>query len=184
MFQGCSSRALPLGRFAWGGQNEVLPASLRIGSVVSIALYAVFAVLILQAAGAVSLLPDGFVAVAIWVLTGYLVLGIAMNAISRSRPERLVMTPVRRAPRRRLPRAGARLTASPPGARRTVAGMAARGHGAAARWAVVAALVAVARSRCPPLVRALPASDADVSAAELRTAVAGHRRRSASPATP
>ena len=28
------------------------------------------------------------------MLTGYFVLGIAMNAISRSRPERLVMTPV------------------------------------------------------------------------------------------
>ena len=64
------------------------------GSLVSIALYAAFAVLVLAAAGAVALLPDGFVAVAIWVLTGYFVLGIAMNAISRSRPERLVMTPV------------------------------------------------------------------------------------------
>ena len=64
------------------------------GSVVSIALYAAFAVLILQAAGTVSLLPGGFVEVAIWVLTGYFVLGIAMNAISRSRSERLTMTPV------------------------------------------------------------------------------------------
>jgi hypothetical protein len=61
---------------------------------VSIALYAAFAVLILQAAGRLSLLPAGLVAVAIWVLTGYFALGIAMNAISRSRPERLVMTPV------------------------------------------------------------------------------------------
>ena len=31
---------------------------------------------------------------AIWVLTGYFALGIVLNAISRSRPERLVMTPV------------------------------------------------------------------------------------------
>lgn len=85
---------LPLGRFAWGGQNDVLPAGLRIGSVVSIALYAVFAVLILQAAGALDLVPDGVAGVAIWVLTGYFVLGIAMNAVSRSRSERLVMTPV------------------------------------------------------------------------------------------
>ena len=56
------SRALlvagaPLGRFAWGGQHEVLPTGHRIGSVVSIALYAGFAVLILQAAGTLSLLP-------------------------------------------------------------------------------------------------------------------------------
>jgi hypothetical protein len=94
VFQGLLAAGLPLGRFAWGGQNDVLPANLRIGSVVSIALYAVFAVLILQAAGCLTLLPAGFVAVAIWVLAGYFVLGIVLNAISRSRPERLVMTPV------------------------------------------------------------------------------------------
>ena len=84
----------PLGRFAWGGQHDVLPTGLRVGSAVSIALYAGFAVLVLGAAGALDLLPGGFVDVAIWVLTGYFALGIVMNAISRSRPERLVMTPV------------------------------------------------------------------------------------------
>jgi hypothetical protein len=94
VFQGLLVAGLPLGRFAWGGRNEVLPVGLRIGSVVSVALYAAFAVLILQAAGRLALLPDGFVGVAIWVLTGYFALGIVMNAISRSRPERLVMTPV------------------------------------------------------------------------------------------
>ena len=94
VFQGLLVAGAPLGRFAWGGQNDVLPTNLRIGSAVSIALYAGFAVLILQAAGVVSVLPDGFVDVAIWVLTGYLLLGIVMNAISRSRPERLLMTPV------------------------------------------------------------------------------------------
>jgi hypothetical protein len=94
VFQGLLVAGLPLGRFAWGGQNEVLPPNLRIGSVVSIALYAFFAVLIVQAAGLISPLPDGFADVAIWVLAGYFVLGIGMNAISRSRPERLTMTPV------------------------------------------------------------------------------------------
>jgi hypothetical protein len=94
VFQGLLVAGAPLGRFAWGGQNDVLPRNLRIGSAVSIALYAGFAVLILQAAGALSVLPDGFVDVAIWVLTGYFLLGIGLNAISRSRPERLLMTPV------------------------------------------------------------------------------------------
>lgn len=84
----------PLGRFAWGGQHVVLPARLRVGSAVAVVLYALFAVLMLQAAGAVSVLPDGTAAVGIWVLAGYLVLGVALNAASRSRPERLVMTPV------------------------------------------------------------------------------------------
>jgi hypothetical protein len=84
----------PLGRFAWGGRNVVLPANLRIGSAVSIVLYAGFAVLILSAAGALSVLPDSVTDVGIWVLSGYLALGAGMNAASRSRPERLVMTPV------------------------------------------------------------------------------------------
>ena len=94
VFQGLLVAGQPLGRFAWGGQHEVLPPNLRIGSAVSIGLYAAFAVLILQAAGVISPVPDGVAVVAIWVLTGYLVLGIGMNAISRSRPERLTMTPV------------------------------------------------------------------------------------------
>lgn len=94
VFQGLLAAGLPLGRFAWGGQQEVLPARLRIGSAVSIVLYAVFALLILQAAGGADVLPDGVAAVGIRVLAGFFVLGIAMNAASRSRQERLVMTPV------------------------------------------------------------------------------------------
>ena len=46
--------------------------------------------------------------------------------------------------------------------------MAARGHGAGRRWAVVGALV-VTLIALPPLLRLLPASDRDVSAAGLRT---------------
>ena len=84
----------PLGRFAWGGQQVVLPTGLRIGSAVSVAVYGAIAVLVLEAAGALDLLPEGFVDVALWVLTGYFALGVAMNAASRSRPERVVMTPV------------------------------------------------------------------------------------------
>ncbi len=94
VFQALLVAGQPLGRFAWGGQHAVLPTGLRVGSAVSIALYGAFAVLILCAAGALAVLPAGFVDVAIWVLTGYFALGIGLNAISRSRQERLVMTPV------------------------------------------------------------------------------------------
>src|SRR5215218_2242620 len=94
VFQGLLVAGQPLGRFAWGGQYTVLPTGLRIGSAVSIALYGGFAVLILCATGVLSVLPAGFVEVAMWVLSGYFVLGIVMNAISRSRPERLLMTPL------------------------------------------------------------------------------------------
>jgi hypothetical protein len=94
VFQGLLVAGAPLGRFAWGGQHVVLPTNLRIGSVISIGSYAIFAVVILQAAGSVAVLPEGLVDVAIWVLAGFFAIGIVMNAVSRSRPERLVMTPV------------------------------------------------------------------------------------------
>lgn len=84
----------PLGRFAWGGQSDVLPTNLRIGSAISVVLYAAFGLLLLEAAGWTGLLPQGLADTAIWVLTAYFALGVVMNAASRSRAERLVMTPV------------------------------------------------------------------------------------------
>lgn len=84
----------PIGRFAWGGQHEVLPARLRIGSAVSIVIYAIIAVLALDKAALVDVVPDAVSTVGMWIVFGYFVLGIALNAISRSRAERLTMTPV------------------------------------------------------------------------------------------
>jgi hypothetical protein len=85
----------PLGHFAWGGQNRVLPARLRWGSVVSILLYAAFAVVALERAKLIGVIgSDGFIAVLMWVIAGYLLLGVLMNILSRSKPERYTMTPV------------------------------------------------------------------------------------------
>ncbi|MCZ2839648.1 hypothetical protein [Modestobacter sp. VKM Ac-2985] len=94
VFQVSLIAGAPLGRFAWGGQHEVLPTGLRIGSAVSIVVYGLVAVLLLQVAGALDVLPRSVADVAIWVLTAYFAVGVLMNAVSRSRPERLVMTPV------------------------------------------------------------------------------------------
>ena len=95
VFQAALIARAPIGRFAWGGQHEVLPPRLRIGSVVSIVLYAAFALVILERAGLVTIFGSaGFVLVACWVLFGYFALGIVMNGISRSKPERNTMTPV------------------------------------------------------------------------------------------
>jgi hypothetical protein len=84
----------PLGRFAWGGQHDVLPRRLRVGSAVSVLLYAVFALVVLQSAGLVAVLPEAVAGTGIRVLTGYFALGVVMNGISRSRPERFLMTPL------------------------------------------------------------------------------------------
>jgi len=84
----------PIGRFAWGGTHRVLPARLRIGSAVSIVIYAVIAVLALDRVGAIDLVPDVVSTVGMWIVFAYFVLGIPLNAISRSRAERYTMTPV------------------------------------------------------------------------------------------
>ncbi|MET3719575.1 MULTISPECIES: hypothetical protein [unclassified Arthrobacter] len=93
-FQAALIAGAPFGHLAWGGQHRVLPRKLRIGSVVSIALYAVFAYIALaRAEVAEPLVGQTFTEVAAWVLTAYFAVGVVMNGISRSRQERLVMTP-------------------------------------------------------------------------------------------
>lgn len=83
----------PLGRFVWGGTYDVLPGRLRVGSAVSVLLYAGMATVVLDRAGLVDALPDGFARVATWVLVGYFVAGVGLNAVSRSRAEARTMTP-------------------------------------------------------------------------------------------
>ncbi|WP_120338693.1 hypothetical protein [Cryobacterium soli] len=95
IFQAALIAGAPLGHFAWGGQDRVLPVQKRLGSATSIGLYLIFGVLVLQRAGLATVLPwPGAVAVAVWVLAGYFALGIIMNAASRSRPERWTMAPL------------------------------------------------------------------------------------------
>ena len=84
----------PWGHLVWGGQDSVLPARKRIGSVISILIYAFMAVVAWDRVGAISVFPDLFSQIAMWVIFAYSVLGILMNAISRSKPERYTMVPV------------------------------------------------------------------------------------------
>lgn len=84
----------PLGEFAWGGQHRVLPAGLRVGSAVSILIYGLIDVVVWDRVGAVNVFPASLSAGAIWVVFGYFVLAVVMNAISRSAGERQVMVPV------------------------------------------------------------------------------------------
>jgi len=93
-FQLALAAGAPWGRLAWGGQHRVLPRKLRIGSVVSIVVYVLVALLAWERVGVSSALPDAVAHVGMWVVFAYFALGILMNAISRSRPERYTMTPV------------------------------------------------------------------------------------------
>ena len=94
VFQISLAAGAPWGAFAWGGQHDgTLPGRLRVGSAVSVLLYAVFALVTLDRAGLTDALPTAVVVPAAWVLVAYLALGVVMNAISRSRAERMTMTP-------------------------------------------------------------------------------------------
>ena len=95
IFQGVLIAGAPLGHFAWGGQHRILPSRLRIGSAVAIVLYGLFALVLMMRAGLLSPWPDtSWIKFASWVILAYMALGVVMNAISRSLPERLTMTPL------------------------------------------------------------------------------------------
>ena len=85
----------PLGRFAWGGQNDILPSRLRRGSIIAIILYAAFSVIVLTKSAVITVaVLQPVVGLLAWMLVVYLVIGVVMNLLSRSLSERLVMTPV------------------------------------------------------------------------------------------
>lgn len=84
---------LPLGEYVWGGQERVPTPRLRWSAAASLALLLGFALLLASRAGA---LPGGgspAIVAATWVLFAYSVLMVGLNAVSRSRPERLTATP-------------------------------------------------------------------------------------------
>ena len=93
-FQAQLAGGRPLGRFAWGGAHEVLPPRLRIASTISIALYGAIALVLLDAADVIDTLPGDWTGTAAWALAVYFLVGVAMNAASRSPDERHAMTPV------------------------------------------------------------------------------------------
>lgn len=95
VFQVLLAVGVPLGQYAWGGSHVVLPAKLRIGSVISIILYFFFALIILGNAKILDIpVSGGVLSMGIWVLAAYFTIGVFMNGISRSKRERAVMTPV------------------------------------------------------------------------------------------
>ncbi len=84
----------PMGHYAWGGKHRVLTKELRLASVSTLLIYLGFIVIALSQAEIIHLIKPGtFLDVAVWAVAIYCYLGILVNGISRSRPERFVMTP-------------------------------------------------------------------------------------------
>ena len=87
-FQLVLAAGLPFGHYAWGGAHQILPRSLRIGSVVATFIYVLTALIILEAANVTDLVASEVPIVAVWVVAGFFAIGVVMNAISRSEKER------------------------------------------------------------------------------------------------
>lgn len=84
---------LPYGRFVWGGTHRVLPRRLRVGSAVSVMVYAGLTALLLSRAGVLPAGNSAAVIVLTWVAFAFFAASVALNAISRSPAERWTMTP-------------------------------------------------------------------------------------------
>ncbi len=95
LFQLALALGAPIGRFAWGGTRRVLPTPLRIASLVTMGIYGLCGLVLLDRAGLIHVMPnDELVRVATWGLVVLFAMGTLMNLASPSRDERVLMTPV------------------------------------------------------------------------------------------
>jgi hypothetical protein len=94
-FQAALTLGAPWGRAAWGGAHRRMPGGLRVASAVAVVLWLAAALVVLARAGYDwSPIPSDVARWGTWVLFGLLVVGTLMNLASRSRPERLIQTPI------------------------------------------------------------------------------------------
>ena len=84
----------PVGRFAWGGRDDVLPREKRANAIVAVVLYLFFALIILQGVAVVE--PFSLIVgqIAIWLLTAYFFIAFVLSAMSTSRHEQILMCSV------------------------------------------------------------------------------------------
>ncbi len=86
---------LPLGEYAMGGKYRVLPSQMRVATAISVVIQ-LFAILVLLQLGEILSigLPENIAKGVGYFFGAYLVLNTLMNAVSKSKKERLVMTPL------------------------------------------------------------------------------------------
>ena len=94
VFQFLLVLGLPLGHLAYGGKYKELSTGLRIMSVVAIGIFIFSTVIILDHINLINVFNPIFSLVVVWILAGYSTLGILMNLASKSKLEKIIMTPI------------------------------------------------------------------------------------------
>lgn len=95
VFQLLLALGLPLGKLAYGGKYERLPTNMRIMSLVAIGIFALGSISVLERVGIIFIFNNPiFTLVVVWILAVYLTFNTLTNAISKSKREKLIMTPL------------------------------------------------------------------------------------------
>jgi len=95
VFQLLLALGLPLGKLAYGGKYEKLPTNMRIMSFVAIGIFALGLISVLERAGIITIFNNQiFTLVVVWVIAIYLAFNTFLNIISKSKQEKLIMTPL------------------------------------------------------------------------------------------
>ena len=95
VFQLLLALGLPLGKLAYGGKYEKLPTNMRIMSLVAIGIFALGSISVLERAGIITIFNDPiFTLVVVWVIAVYLAFNTLLNAIWKSKQEKLIMAPL------------------------------------------------------------------------------------------
>ncbi|WP_082153689.1 hypothetical protein [Bacillus sp. LL01] len=94
VFQVFLSLGYPFGEFAMGGYYKVLPKKLRIVSAVNALILLFMGFVFLQHTNVLNSLDFLSTNILVWVITIFLGLNTIANLISRSKKERLFMTPL------------------------------------------------------------------------------------------
>jgi hypothetical protein len=86
---------LPFGRLAYGGKYEKLPSKMKITSLIGIVIFIFASLSVLERAEIIIIFNNPmFVTVFVWIIAVYLAFNTLMNAISKSKWEKLIMTPI------------------------------------------------------------------------------------------
>jgi len=86
---------LPYGEYAMGGKHKILPGKERIISIISVIVQAFAVLILLQAGNVIRIgLSDKATIILSYFFAVYLSLNVFMNLLSKSKKERLVMTPL------------------------------------------------------------------------------------------